>query len=221
MSTILRIDSSPRGPEAQSWRFADHLVERIGSTLPGARVVHRSMFATPPALVDLAFTRVMTTHTTAELARTTPALTESETLIGELEACDALVIASPVHNYTVPAPLKAWVDQIVRFGRTFRSTPEGKVGLLRDRPAWIVLSSGGYFTQGKVRQPEFAAPYLEAILATIGIRDLRVIRLEGLSRGQEAVDATWALARAEVEQRLAGQTANLTQRQPEKVSERT
>jgi len=37
--------------------------------------------------------------------------------------------------------LKAWVDQIVRIHRTFASTPGGKVGKLRDRPAWLVVAS--------------------------------------------------------------------------------
>jgi hypothetical protein len=35
-----------------------------------------------------------------------------------------------MHNYTVPAVLKAWIDQIVRIHRSFASTPAGKVGKL-------------------------------------------------------------------------------------------
>jgi FMN-dependent NADH-azoreductase len=200
--TLLRLDCSPRGRNAHSWRFADELTQRLQLATPGTSVIHRALFDAPPAYVDEAFSKVMTTHTTPELARETPALTLSEKLIVELETSDMLLIASPVHNFTVPAPLKAWLDQVVRFGRTFRSTPEGKIGLLRDRPTWIVLSSGGYFTQGKVRQPEFAAPYLQAILGCMGIRDVTVLRLEGLSRGDEAAAATWATARQELDRRF-------------------
>ena len=207
LTSILRIDCSPRGANAHSWRFADELMTRLQARAPDARIVRRRLFEQPPAFVDETFAKVMLTHTTTELARTTSALDLSETLIGELESSDALVIASPVHNFTVPAPLKAWVDQVVRFGRAFRSTPEGKVGLMRDRPTWIVLSSGGYFTQGKVRQPEFAAPYLLAILDCIGIRDVTVIRLEGLSRGEEAVAATWARAREDLDRRFGAPVA--------------
>ena len=73
-------------------------------------------------------------HTTAESARDAGVLQESEQLIEELDAADILVISTPMHNFTVPAVLKAWIDQVGRFGRTFQSTPTGKVGLLRDRP---------------------------------------------------------------------------------------
>ena len=64
-----------------------------------------------------------------------PRCATSQALIAELEACDAVVIGTPMNNYTVPATLKAWIDQIVRIHRTFRSTPQGKVGLLQDRPS--------------------------------------------------------------------------------------
>jgi len=67
-------------------------------------------------------------------------------LIRELEAADLLVIATPMHNYCVPAVLKAWVDQIVRIHRTFASTPGGKVGKLRDRRRGLVVASGGWFS---------------------------------------------------------------------------
>jgi len=58
------------------------------------------------------------------------ALALSETLIAEVEAGDAIVISTPMHNFTLPSALKSWIDHIVRSGRTFRSSAGGKVGLL-------------------------------------------------------------------------------------------
>ena len=100
-----------------------------------------------------------------------------------------------MHNFTVPAALKAWIDQVVRFGRTFRSTPDGKIGLLADRPTYIVIAAGGYFSDKRARQPDHLTPYLKDILETIGIRDLRFITLEGLARGEDAVDEAYRSAR--------------------------
>jgi FMN-dependent NADH-azoreductase len=111
-----------------------------------------------------------------------------------------LVIGTPMHNFTVPAPLKAWIDQIVRIHRSFRSTPSGKLGLLPDRPSFVVIASGGYFTGpspgGTPAQPDHLRPYLRDILATIGITSLTFIILEGMSRGPEAVATALAAARA-------------------------
>ncbi len=52
---------------------------------------------------------------------------------------DALLISTPMHNFTVPAALKLWIDFVLRVGRTFKSTAEGKFGLLADRPALVLV----------------------------------------------------------------------------------
>ena len=135
------------------------------------------------------------THQDKEAARDHAALRESESLIDELERSDLLILSTPMHNFTVPAALKAWIDQVVRFGRTFKSTPEGKIGLLMDRPTYNVIASGGYFSGDRARQPDHLTPYLKDILGTIGIKSIRFITLEGLARGEDAVDEAYRNAR--------------------------
>jgi FMN-dependent NADH-azoreductase len=70
-------------------------------------------------------------------------LAQSERLICELEAADAVVIGTPMHNYTVPSVLKAWIDHVLRAHRSFGFSAEGKVGLLADRPVYVAVASGG------------------------------------------------------------------------------
>jgi FMN-dependent NADH-azoreductase len=189
MTVILRLDCSPNGAEAWCSQLGDSVLERLAARYPEARLVRRDLAATPPAPVDPAFTRAMRTHQTAEQAAGVPALAESERLIAELEAADLLVLCTPMHNFTVPAVLKLWLDQIVRFGRTFRSTPEGKVGLLADRPTFICIASGSAFAGEAARQPDFLTPYLTAILACVGLRDLTFIHAEAVGRDPETVMA--------------------------------
>ena len=95
-----------------------------------------------------------------------------------------------MHNFTVPALLKAWIDQVVRFGRTFRSTPEGKIGLLADRPTFVLVASGGYIIGERARQPDFLTPYLTAILGTIGIHDVNFVHIDGMTRDADQGDRT-------------------------------
>ena len=199
MPILLRIDCSPKGPEAQSWQMADKLVRHLVSQRPDLRVVARDLASTPPPFIDQAFAGAMGRHTTAEAARQVPALATSETLLAELETSQVLVIATPMHNFTVPAVLKAWLDQVARVGRAFRSTPEGKLGNLADRQTFLIMSSGGYFHGPDARQPDFLTPYLTAILGTMGIVSIEIIRLQGLSRGEEAR----AKAHAEAEDQIA------------------
>jgi FMN-dependent NADH-azoreductase len=87
-------------------------------------------------------------------------ISQSEELIQDLEWADFVVIGTPMHNFTVPSALKAWIDHIVRVRRTFNVTTEGKVGTLRDRPVFIAVSSGGRFSGERARQPDFLTPYL-------------------------------------------------------------
>lgn len=196
MPTLLRIDASPRGVDAHSWRLADALMQRLLEREPDLRVIRRQLAGTP--VIDGTYANAMVAHQTREASAVVPALTHSETLIGELEQSDRLLISTPMHNYTVPAALKVWIDQVVRVGRTFRSTPEGKIGVLADRPTWVVMSSGGYVTGERARQPDFLTGYLTAILATLGIRDVTFFPLEGLNRGPAALEEAYRTAREKV-----------------------
>ncbi len=203
MTTILRLDCSPRGPAGHSWRIADELVERLGLAHPGVRLVRRDLVRAPPPLADAVYAAAMVQHQSAEASLDVPALAASEALIRELDGADILVIATPMQNFTVPAQLKAWLDQVVRVGRTFQGTPEGKVGRLADRPAYVVVASGGYIAGERALQPDFLRPYLAAILATLGIRDTRFIVADGLSRGEAALADAYARARADMAAAIA------------------
>ncbi|MFM0492415.1 NAD(P)H-dependent oxidoreductase, partial [Paraburkholderia graminis] len=63
----------------------------------------------------------------------------------------------------------AWIDQILRVGRTMKSTPAGKVGMLQDRPVFVAIASGGVFAGERANQPDFLTPYLTAVLGCIGL----------------------------------------------------
>jgi FMN-dependent NADH-azoreductase len=97
--------------------------------------------------------------------------------------------------------LKAWIDHIVRIRRTFRSSPEGKIGMLRDRPVIIVTAHGGYVTIPPV-QPDHLTDYVRVIFETIGIPSVEFLRLEGMTRGPEAVARALDAAESWMAQRL-------------------
>jgi FMN-dependent NADH-azoreductase len=198
MKAILYLSCSPGGAGAVSRIMADEVVTHLRRLHPAATVAERDLAANPPALVDAGFRAAIL----APPDFSHPALAASEALIAELEACDALVIATPMHNYCVPAVLKAWIDQIVRIHRTFASTPAGKRGVMADRPVYVVVASGGWFSgpspTGVPPQPDFLTPYLRAVFATIGLRDVRFLTLEGVTRGPEMRDAAFAAARAKL-----------------------
>lgn len=195
MSYLLRIEVSPRGARSHSRLFAEEVSACLLSRLGIDRVVRRDLSASPLPPIDGTYVDAVHRHTSRESSAGVPALALSEELIDELDAAGALVIATPVHNYTVPGTLKIWLDHVVRVGRTFKSTKAGKIGILHDRPTIIVSTSGGAFSAERATQPDFFAPYLDAILATVGIHSVHHLRLENLVRGEQAIAAAYTRAR--------------------------
>jgi len=199
MRTILHLAVSPRGDASISRRIAAFAVEGLRQWMPGCRVIARDLALDPVPHVDAGFAAAIAAPGQEALPAHAAALAWSERLIGELEEADAVVIGTSVHNYGIPSVLKAWFDHVVRINRGFRSTPAGKVGLLAERPVLVVAGSGGYFTREPARQPDFFAPHVASLFATIGIRDVTFVRLEGLGRGEDAVAAALSHGEAAAE----------------------
>jgi FMN-dependent NADH-azoreductase len=173
---ILHIDSSPRR-ESHSRGLSAAIVERLLELAPGASIRRRDLGTEPlPHAVAEYAVALSTPATLADPPK--GSLDVSEMLIREIEAADAIVIGTPMHNYTIPSALKAWIDQVLRVGRTMKSTPAGKVGMLRDRPVFIGVASGGVFSGKRANQPDFLTPYLSLVLNSIGLKTLQFLPLQ-------------------------------------------
>jgi FMN-dependent NADH-azoreductase len=173
---ILHIDCSPR-QDSHSRQLSAAIVERLLEVAPGASITRRDLGTEPlpHAVADYAVTLSSLATLAAPLKG---ALDVSEALIQEVEAADVIVIGTPMHNFTIPSVLKAWIDQTLRVGRTMKSTPSGKVGMLRDRPAFIGVASGAVFSGERANQPDFLTPYLTLALNSIGLKTLQFLPVQ-------------------------------------------
>jgi FMN-dependent NADH-azoreductase len=195
MKKILHVSCSPRGQAAESYRLSRKIIGLLLQKEPTAILVNRVIGDGAISQVDENY--AISQSSAADISQD-GSMAVSEDLIQELESSDFVVIGTPVHNYTIPSTLKAWIDHIARVRRTFSVTPEGKVGTLRDRPVFVAVSSGGRFSGERARQPDFLTPYLKAILGMIGLRDLNFFSVQGTAFGPDAV----AEARAKTDQAL-------------------
>jgi FMN-dependent NADH-azoreductase len=173
---ILHIDFSPR-PESHSRQLSTAIVNKLLQVAPDASVSRRDFGAAPLPHAAADYAAVLSSPVTLA-APPAGVLDFSEALIQEVEAADAIVIGTPMYNLTVPSAFKAWIDQILRAGRTFKSTPAGKVGMLRDRPVFIGIASGGVFSGERATQPDFLTPYLSVVLDSIGLKALQFFPLQ-------------------------------------------
>jgi FMN-dependent NADH-azoreductase len=173
---ILHVDCSPR-PESHSRRLSAAIVEKLIEAAPGASISRRDLAAAPVPHLAPDYAKTLSSPVT--LANPLEgALDLSEALIEEVETADAIVIGTPMYNLTVPSALKAWIDQVLRAGRTFKSTPAGKVGMLRDRPVFVAIASGGVFTGERANQPDFLTPYLSVVLGSSGLETVQFLPLQ-------------------------------------------
>jgi FMN-dependent NADH-azoreductase len=205
MTKLLHVAASARGAASISRRVASALIAALSREDPTLSVVERDLAVEPPPHPDAAFATASLMVEAERGDAERRALTRSEGLIAELAASDIVVVSTPMHNFAAPSALKAWIDYVVRPGRTFRATPTGKVGLLTDRPMLAIVACGGRFDDGGLglSQVDHLSPYLRYVFATIGLTDFELLRLEQLRRGSEAIERGLAAAEAWIEAQRA------------------
>lgn len=174
---ILHIDCSPR-VESHSRQLSAAIVARLLVNNPDASVARRDLGREPIPHTAADYAAALASPGALAAGLSNWAVQLSEQLIREVEATDILVIGTPMNNFSVPSVLKAWIDQILRIGRTFSPSPEGKVGLLPDRPVFIGVASGGVFSGDNANQPDFLTPYMTAALGCVGLNTLHFLPLQ-------------------------------------------
>jgi FMN-dependent NADH-azoreductase len=188
MKKVLHVACSPRGQASESYRISQKIIGFLLRSEPAATLVSRTIDGGVMSHIDESYATALgrTQQSSAEMFPE-GSMSQSEELIQELESADYVVISTPMHNFTVPSALKAWIDHVVRVRRTFNVTAEGKAGALRDRPVFVAVSSGGRYSGAHARQPDFLTPYLKAVMGTIGLHDLTFFSVEGSALGPDAL----------------------------------
>jgi FMN-dependent NADH-azoreductase len=189
MSKLLVINSSPLTDNSVTRPLVAQFVDRWCREHPGTEVVHRDVGRNPPPHLDEVTIGAFFTAPAERNPGQRQAIALSDTLVDELEAADALVIAAPMHNFTISAALKSYIDLVARVGRTFEYTDQGPVGLLKNRPVYVITSSGGSYGEGSPAAPlNHRDGLLKTVLGFIGLTDLHFIHAEGVAGGGEGVE---------------------------------
>ena len=178
---ILEISASPRQDESISRLLTKDLLQALDDRHDGVEITRRDVSAGLP-FVDAEWVVATNTPEEDRTAAQREKLAFSDTLVDELKAADIVVIGAPIHNFSVPASLKAWIDLVARVRLTFRYTENGPVGLLEGKKAYVLTPSGGVPVGSPV---DFATPYLLHSLAFIGIDDVEIIGAQGADRGND------------------------------------
>jgi FMN-dependent NADH-azoreductase len=162
-STLLHLDASARRTSF-SRRLSAHFAEAWRVAHPEGAYRYRDLAADPVPFITEGWTSLcdaVLAAGTTDIARvvTTPAQREAwavlEPLLAELVAADTVLIGTPMYNFSVPAALKAWLDQV-----TFPRMS------LRGKRFVVAGARGGTYVPGTPRAPfEYEERYLRDFFA--------------------------------------------------------
>lgn len=173
MTRLLVVEASPRGEQSMSRALTARFVDMWREANPDGKVVERDLVKTHLPFLTLPWLRAYFTPPESHNEEMKELLKLSDELVAEILEADHIVIGTPVHNYNVPANLKAYIDHIVRKGMTLGFAGEG---LVHGKKCTILMASGGVYTEGSpIQDRDIATIYLRMILKVIGIEDVTVV----------------------------------------------
>ena len=200
MAHILHIDASARPGIAGKDNHGSHsrhltyqFVSQWQFGRPQDTLTYRDIGQNPPSIISHDW--IASAFTPAERRENwmQETLTESDQLIDELVAADIVVIGTPLYNFGMPAALKAWIDQVVRPGRTVDIDESNQIEPYipkladRERHAVVLTARGGigFDPGGEMAHMNHLEPNLATALGFIGITRVHYIAIEGQEVGGE------------------------------------
>ncbi|OKH52822.1 FMN-dependent NADH-azoreductase [Calothrix sp. HK-06] len=204
MAKILRIDSSSRQQNSHSREIADFFQTIWLKKYPNDEVIVRDIVQTEiPHISDVTIAGYYTPKEQhSEQMKLATSL--SDALIDELLSVDVLLLSVPMYNFSVPSVLKAWIDQIVRIGKTFSYDGKSFNGLVTGKRAYVICAygAGGYTQNGQMAVFNFLEPYLKLLLNFLGILDVHFFAIEATTGDEATVITNKELVRKEIEKAI-------------------
>lgn len=190
---LLHVDSSILGDNSVSRKISAGIVETLKAENPGLEVIHRDLGSEPIPHLSGAYLAGQSADVKHDQA-----LQEDLDLGGralaEFLAADIVVVGAPMYNFAVSSQLKAWVDRIMVAGKTFHYTASGAEGLAGGKRVIVGLSRGGKYLDMPAAAMEHQESWLKTVFGFMGIKDVEVIRAEGVAYGPEAREAALTAA---------------------------
>jgi FMN-dependent NADH-azoreductase len=179
MKKILHIISSPRGEHSFSIKLGHGIVYKLLAANPDSTLKERNLTEIPFPHLGAPQLAAIFTREENRTAEHVANLQLSETAIEELFEADFIVIGAPVYNMNIHSSLKAWIDHIVRTGRTVNFGAGGAEGLLKNKKVYVAICSAGKYSDGDGKLFDFVSPFLRFVLNLIGLSDVEFLRVEG------------------------------------------
>lgn len=205
MTNLLILETSARNSSisaALAYEFAEEIKTQDSNIL----ITTRSLDAGQLANLNEDMTAALRAGVENPSHEQQTAIERSDDLIAELENADMVLIAAPMHNFTISAQMRTWLDYVIRPGKTFGYSETGPKGLLADKPVYIFSTRGGQYGDASPEAPnpyDFQSGYLRHILGFIGLTSVEIIAANGMDMGDDHKAAGLAEARSKINALIA------------------
>jgi FMN-dependent NADH-azoreductase len=211
---LLRIDSSARSRASDrssrgshTRRLTERFTRRWLQQRPNDVLISRDVGQSPPHLVADKWIGSAFTKPDEREPWMNEALAESDALIDELIAADLVVAGVPMYNFGMPAQFKAYIDNVVRVGRTFgfdRSRPDDPYTPLlagMDKQLIMLGSRGdyGYDPGGRLAHINHVEGAVRDVFAFLGVTAFHSVAIEYDEFGGDQLQASIGAAERAVD----------------------
>ncbi len=127
-------------------------------------------------------------------------MSKMDRMTGQLKSADIVVIAYPMNNFSMPAPVKAWFDSVMLKGETWDAKDGKYLGLMNGKKALALVSAGGMYETGPMISWEHALSLTKIEFQFMGYSDIRGILAGGMNTDEDSKSANLAKSISEVQQ---------------------
>ena len=201
MTNLLHIDASPRGERSHTRRLTAEFVGEWQKAYPLDVVTYRDIGRNPIPHVTEDWIAGAFTPPEKRTGSMRAALRLSDELVDEFLTADLIVAGIPFYNFGMPSGFKAYIDQIVRVGRTFSFNPDNKKAPFQPLTfgkrliAVVSRGDGGYGPGGRNETRNHLDPHLRTAFDFIGVTDVTIVAVENDEHGGTALAESLSAAR--------------------------
>ena len=179
---VLHICANPRPvQESVSKQLATAFFMRLAERNSDINVTNVDLYQSPPPFLTLpAFRGIWQPLVEPGYKPTTGeynATAYSRQQVEQLKQADVLVLTMPVWNFSMPAIMKAWLDQVIIPGGTFTLEADGAKPLHHLQKVVLLISSADEFKEEDPR--DGLTRELRATFEFIGVSDLSIAWADG------------------------------------------
>ncbi len=203
MKKLLHIIATPRAEDSRTLKVTEAFLGSFRKKYPECDIdeLNITTETLPSLTVKVVYGKYVLLSGQELTEKLKVAWRDVERHINRFLSADAYLISTPMWNFSIPYPLKHYIDVIVQPKYLFRYSDKGAEGMVKNKKMAVIATRGGdYSPESSFHSYDYQEPYLRAIFGFVGITDITFIFAQpmdalGLKIQKEKIEAAKIMAR--------------------------